>query len=250
VAADRTTTAAAAGALAALAGAGLTSFPLEMPATIALAGLALGLVAASPIARPAATAQPARRRSLRVAGAAVAVGLLLWAGWRAQQQIRGSAWLGDAQRTMRRDLGSDGAVGALHALDRAAALTPGSFRVHLRTAQMMLRLRRPAEAEQASHRALALEPFSPNAWATLGAAELEGGRAAQARASATRALALLVDHPFALLVAARAAEATGDRNGAAASWQRLHVLARESTERDTAEAARNFLRAHDQTQAP
>jgi O-antigen ligase len=251
VAGDRITTAAAAGALAALAGAGLTSFPLEMPATIALAGLALGLVAASPIARPAATLHAARWRSrLGGAGVAVAVGVLLWAGWRAQKQIRGSAWLGGAERAMRRDPGRDGALGALPALERAAAVTPGSFRVHLRTAQMMLRLGRPAEAEQAIHRALALEPFSPNAWATLGAAELEGGRAAQARASATRALALLADHPFALFVGARAAEAIGDRNGAAATWQRLHALADESTERNTAEAARNFLSAHEGTQAP
>jgi O-antigen ligase/cytochrome c-type biogenesis protein CcmH/NrfG len=248
---DRTTTAAAAGALAALAGTGLTGFPLEMPATIALSGLALGLVAASPIARSAATPDTVRGRR-RAGRAAVAVAglLLLGAGWRAQQQLRGSAWLAEAERAMGRDSGANGALAALPRLERAATIIPRSFRVYLRTAQMMRRLDRPADAQKAIRRALALEPFSPNAWATLGAAELDGGQDARARASAARALVLLADHPFALFVAARAAEATGDRNDAAASWQRLYDLASESTDRDTAEAARSFVRAHKEGRAP
>ena len=55
----RSSTAAAAGSLVALAGAGITGFPLEMPATLALAGVALGLIA------PGA-ASWRRRRCLRL----------------------------------------------------------------------------------------------------------------------------------------------------------------------------------------
>src|SRR5205823_2096188 len=44
----RTSAAAASGALVALVGAGVTGFPLEMPATLALGGLALGLVVPAP----------------------------------------------------------------------------------------------------------------------------------------------------------------------------------------------------------
>jgi predicted Zn-dependent protease len=173
-----------------------------------------------------------------------AVALVLAAGWRAQKEIRGSAWLGEAERALHRDPGPAGAERALLALDRAAAVTPGVFRVHLRTAQMLLRLHRAPEAVRAIRRALALEPFSANAWTTLAAADLDGGKAWEARADAGSALVLLADHPFALFIDARAAEATGDGDGAGKRWRELEALAAHAVEKDTAEAARTFLRSH------
>jgi O-antigen ligase len=234
LAADRTGPAAAAGALAALAGAGVTGFPLEMPAPLGLAGLALGLVAGE--------AGPHRRP--RLAGVVLAAVLLIGSGVRAQQQIRGSAWLEAAERALHHDRGRAGAERALPPLDRAAAVTPRVFRVHLRTAQMMLRLGRHREAVQAARRALAVEPLSPNGWATLAAAQLPE-QPVESRASAGRALSLLHDHPFALFVDAQAAEATGNRNAAAISWQRLKdVGSAPDVDEETARAARDLFAAH------
>jgi O-antigen ligase len=236
---------AAAAALAALSGAALTGFPLEMPATIALSGLALGLLAGE--RPPGARAEaPTVRRVIGRAAVAVAVGLLVVAGVRAERQIRGSYWLGQAERALRRDRGPTGALLALPLLDRAAAATPGVFRVHLRAAQTMLRLRRQAEAAQAARRALAIEPLSPNAWATLAAAELEAGQPAEARADAARALAVLADHPFALFIDARGAEVTADLAGAARSWARLRAIAASrAVDQETAAAARTLLGSHE-----
>jgi hypothetical protein len=257
---DRITTAAAAGALVALLGAGLTGFPLEMPATIALAGLALGLVgrrleastlpatairavdsetAAAPLVRLGPPRRMLGRLAVLAAGA-----VLLWSGWRAQKYMRGSAWLGAAERAPHRDPGPMGTVRALGALDRAAALTPGAFRVHLRTAQVMLGLHQSAEAARAAWRALYIEPFSPNAWTILASAQLEGGKVGEARLSAGRALALLADDPFALSVDARAAEASGDAEGASLRWRRLEALTGDAADPTMADAARALLRAY------
>jgi tetratricopeptide (TPR) repeat protein len=233
---ERPATAAAAGALAALAGSGLTGFPLEMPATIGLAGLALGLLA------PAAAPAP-RTRAARIVAVVGAVALMLVAGVRAERRLRGNALLGEGERALR-DPRPEGALRALPALGRAAALTPGTFAVHARTAEALLRLGRHAEAADAIRRALGLEPLAPNGWATLAAAELGAGHPMEARASAARALALLSDHPFAARLAALAAEATGDRDGARASWARLRAIAADpAVDVKTAAAARALLPA-------
>jgi len=237
----RASTAAASGALVALAGAGLTGFPLEMPATLALGGLALGLIA--PGAPLGSSTAPAPRW-LRGAAVGLAAGLLLLAGLRAERRLRGSTWLGRAEETLRRDSSAETATQALSALDRARAAIPDDFRVHLRAAQMLLQLRRHPEGALAARRALALEPFSPNAWATLAAAQLGTGDAVGAHTSAGRALDLLHDYPFALLVHAQAAQARGDQPGAAGDWARLRALETDAADQSTANAARAILRDH------
>jgi O-antigen ligase len=247
----RASTAAAAGALVALAGAGCTGFPLEMPATIALGGLALGLVApgAEPVSIAGNTAswtlspRAARIRPwLGRAAVGLAVSFVLWAGVRAERELRASYWLGRAERTLRSERSLPAATRALYALDRARAANPDEFRVHLRTSQMMLRLHRASDAAQAARRALALEPVSPNAWATLAAAQLAKGDARGARASTSRALDLLHDYPFALFVDGEAARLTGDSAGAASDWAHLHALAAQNTiDQATAEAARELI---------
>jgi putative inorganic carbon (HCO3(-)) transporter len=236
--ADRVALAGAAGALVALLGGGLTGFPLEMPGTIALGGVALGLAVAVPGGAP-------RGRVWRAAAVAGAALLLLGAAARGGRQVYGNLWLGGAERALHRDRGRDGAERALATLERAAALTPDSFRVPLRTAQMLLRLQRFGEAVAAARRALALEPLAPNAWATLAAAQLGAGQVAEARGSAAQALALLHEHPFALFTAARAAEAAGDGDAAATSWKQLEAISRDAAaDRETASAAREFLGPH------
>jgi O-antigen ligase len=245
--AERLPLAGAAGALVALLGTGLTGFPLEMPATIALGGLALGLVAGT--AEEQGDMWPwssARTAPEWVGQATIGLALLalLAAGLRGGHQIRASLWLGRAEHDLHRVAGPAGAERALPSLARAAAITPGGYRIHLRTAQMMLRLRRFPEAEAGARRALAVEPLAPNAWATVGAAELGAGRPAQARTSAGRALELLHDHAFALFVDAQSAEALGDRNGADTSWKHLEQIATSAgVDEDTANAAREFLRS-------
>jgi tetratricopeptide (TPR) repeat protein len=249
----RASTAAAAGALVALAGAGVTGFPLEMPATVALGGLALGLVAPAAERAPSAGDMASRARSpwparirawLKRAAVGLAVGLVFWVGVRSERELRASYWLGLAERALRAERSVPGATRALSALDRARAANPDEFRLHLRTSQMMLRLHRASDAAQAARRALAVEPVSPNAWATLAAAQLAAGDARGARASASRALDLLHDYPFALFVDAKAARGTGDSAGAATDWARLRTLAtRNTVDQATAEAARELIGA-------
>jgi hypothetical protein len=246
---ERVPLAGAAGALVALLGTGLTGFPLEMPATIALGGLALGLVAGATEEQADLWPWSSARTAPEWVGQAT-IGLtlvaLLAAGLRGERQIRASAWLGRAEHDLHRDPGPTGAERALPSLARAAAITPSGYRIHLRTAQMMLRLRRFPDAEGASRRALAVEPLAPNAWATLGAAQLGAGRPAEARTSAGRALELLRDHAFALFVEAQSAEAVNDRNGADTSWKHLEQVATNAdVDKDTANAAREFLRSRE-----
>jgi O-antigen ligase len=252
----RAATAGAAGALVALLVTGATGFPLEMPGTIALAGLALGLVApgadgsgggsesGAQAARASGSAAIARARLLGHATALLAAGLLVAAAARGGRQVRGSAYLGRAERVLRRDGSPEGGAGALKALVLAAAATPSSFPVQLRTAHMLLRLRRFPEATPAARRALALEPFSPNAWATLAVSQLGARDASASRASAARALELLHDYPFALWVHGQAARALDDAGAAAADHARLLQLATGGPAgEDTAAAAREVLRA-------
>jgi tetratricopeptide (TPR) repeat protein len=242
-------TAASAAALVALLGSGVTGFPLEMPATIALAGMALGLIAPGAMNdrlspdQPESAAPPslARARAARAA-LAVAVVWLGWAGWNLQRTVRGSYWLGKAERTLRADRGVEGGKRALAVLDRARAATPDDFKVRLRTAQMLVRVSRFPEAVAAARTAIAREPFQHNAWATLAGAQLGAGDAAGARASAEYALALLNDFPYPLSIEARAAEALGDQQGADAAWARMRMLAAATTgDPHTAQVAQTLL---------
>jgi tetratricopeptide (TPR) repeat protein len=252
---ERPATAAAAGALVALVATGITGFPLEMPGTLALGGVALGLATAigRPIGAAAATA-PATRSARLVARAAVVVAaaLVAGAGLRADRALRGSHGLGQAERLLRRDRAPEAATRALAALERAGSATPGAFRVRLRAAQALQRTGRFGEAAGAAKAALAIEPYSPNAWAALAGAELGAGEVKAARTSAERALSLLNDHPYALFVQARAAEAIGDEPAADAAWHRLGALAAGGRPHDDATAAdaRDLLAARPPAKGP
>ena len=242
IGAERETTAAAAAALVALAGAGLTGFPLEMPGTLMLGGLALGLVGAR---RPDKVVPVAAPPGSLLGPAALVIGALLlpWALLRAGGQIRGSYWLGQAERALRRGTPAEAARQALPHLDRARAGTPASFKIDLRLALASLRVGHLDEAAAATRRALALEPWSPNAWTVLAATQIEQAQPAAAGASARQALALLSDYPLALSLAARAAEARGETREAAKLRARLRALADPSVAGPgTAEAARSLLR--------
>jgi O-antigen ligase len=236
---------AAGGALGALAGLSLASFPLEMPATIALTGLALGLVAPAPPeslswqrSESPSAALGRRRAVVAVLGALGALAGVVFAGVRAQHNVRGSSWLGAAERAMRRDRGSQGTEEALGDIERALASRPDDTRACFREAQLLLRERRPGDAAQMARRALAIEPYAPNTWALLAAADLDAGDNDGARLAATRALTLLQDYPFALDVRAKAAERSGDLAAALADRERIDTLARGALEDETARAAR------------
>jgi O-antigen ligase len=229
---------AAAGALVALVGLSLTSFPLEMPGTIALGGLALGLVA--PERNCPAPMTPKGRAYIAVFGA---LALVPFAAVRAERNVKSSFWLGAAERGMRRDPGSAGAVEALGYLEHALEARPSDYRAELRTAQMLLRERRSLDSERAARRALATEPYAPNAWAALAAAELAADNDDGARRDATQTLTFLADYPFALDVRAKAAERAGDVASARADRQRVEALASGSADGDTAREARALMHA-------
>jgi predicted Zn-dependent protease len=107
---------------------------------------------------------------------------------------------------------------------------------------MMLRLGRAPEAALAARRALALEPFSPNAWITLASAQLAGRDVEGAQVSLGRALALLHDQPLALFVGAQAALAAGDPRRAASAELRLRAMATTGSEDPAiASAARELV---------
>jgi O-antigen ligase len=264
---EHATTAAAAGALVSLVGLSATSFPLEMPGTLAVAGLALGLIAAETPALgsarashdftqdglvEAASASPrsqqverARASHRPIAYASVAVGLALFfcAAVRAERSVRNSRWLGIAERTLHQDRGPGGAADALRALRFALAATPDDYRAQLRAAQMLLRQGDAAESARAAARALTLEPYAPNAWAALAAAELARGNAEAARMDSARALGFLSDFPFALHLRALAADTEGDAAAAESDREHLRLLAAGADDDDTARAARELLRS-------
>jgi O-antigen ligase len=243
----RSTAAAAASSLVALAAISLASFPLEMPATIALAGVALGWLAAEP--RPdAARSRAVRGRGdalVRLAVLACASLLVACASARATRRVRGSRWLGVAERAMRVDRGAAGAAEALAALQLALEATPGSFRAELRASQMLRREKRPADAARAARAAMAIEPGAPNAWTALAAADLEAGEATTARHDADQALRLLQDNPFALHLRALALRQQGDPASATVDEDRLRALAHAPGDPETARAAKALLGGDD-----
>jgi O-antigen ligase len=246
--ATRVTARVAAGTLVALLVVGFAGFPMEMPATATLLGLALGLVWAAGGGRPALAGpapEPVLPRALAVA-VVVALAIL-----DTSKHLRSSYWLGTAERALHDDRGPAGAERALVALGRAEQALPGGFRVSLRLAHAELRLHHIVAATRACDAALAREPFSPNAWASLAAVQLEGGDAHSARLSADRSLAILADGPFPLFIKARAADALGDHVDAQGAWAHLALLAGAgpapapaALDRDTARSARDLWLAH------
>ena len=231
--------AAAGGSLAAIAASGLTGFPLAMPATAFLFGVALGLLAddardgdvpdrqASEGDRRA----PSRGARARVGGAAIAAMLVVaGAGWWSARRLAASYHLARAEAALRAGDTRQDAARALPFLSRAASEQPGNFKVALRTAYAASRAGRAPESIAAATRALAIEPDSANAWEALALARLETGDAHGADAAATRALAILHDYPGALYTRAIASARLGDVAGAADARTRLAALTATSAE--------------------
>jgi O-antigen ligase len=239
------TTAAGAGLLAALVGCGVTGFPLEMPGTLTLAGLGLGLCAGDPWpedqAHGARGGVPARAlvRGLTVAAAGITLVLAVFS---TQRQLRASYWLGKSWHAMEADPGMGGAVEAAPAIAKARVLAPDSYRIWLRGAQTNLRLNRAEEADADAKHAIALEPWAPNAWATLAAAQLQEDDPRAAEESAAHALSLLADLPLALITRAEAAAALGDpRSAVAARAQLARIASAPSPDTRTAAEAITLL---------
>jgi len=236
---SRITAAAAAGALVSILAAGIASFPLEEPGTLVLTGLSLGLIAADQ--RPKrelmrASTHAGSPSSLeasdvlgprRVAYAAVfaGTGLLVAAGLSAARDVWSSYWLAKAEHAMGQDHEAATTSVAVSALARCLAAAPNSYRGQIRMAQLKLRQRRWGESAGAARRAIAIEPYSPNGWANLAAAELGDDQPEQAQRDASSALTILHDYPFALDLRARAAEQNGDLESASADREHLRALA-------------------------
>jgi O-antigen ligase len=243
----RASISAAGGTLVALVGAGVTGFPMEMPCSLAFGALALGFIWST---KSRHDLEPARPLVLDRIFAALAVAGLVIAAGAGERRIRANAWLGVAESALHGDPGPNGAGMALDALDRAQRAGGLSFRVALRRAHATLRLRRTDESAQAAQAALSEEPYSPNAWAALAAAQLGEGYPVLSRATADQALALLNDYPYALFVKAKAAEAIGDHDAAETAWERLVTLAHPAwPDKETSDAAAQLLRARDGTPA-
>ncbi len=235
---DGNIAAASAGSLAAIAVSGLTGFPLAMPATGFLFGVALGFLAseagekepAENDTRQSQARDDSRRLSRRAAGARVAGAWMLavlalgGAGWWSARRLAASYFLARAEAFLRADDGAGQAARALPLLSRAARLQPGNFKVALRTATAAARAGRAAESAEAAGRALAIEPDSANAWEALARARLQAGDSGAADVAAARALAILHDYPGALQTRALAAARRGDVAGVAEARARLIAL--------------------------
>jgi O-antigen ligase len=224
---------AAAGALVAVGVVSLSSFPLEMPGTLVLAGLSLGFIAVD----PAPPRPHARNPVMALAAYALGLVLVVFAMVRAERNVRGSYWLGRAERATQ-DTQTNA---ALPALRRAMDATPDSFRLRLRLAQALLGARQAASSADAAEQALALEPYSPYGWCALAAAQLAEGDYASTRGTADEALRLLQDYPQALQVRARAEAKSGHLTAAEADKSRMATLAAGAAGSDTARRARALL---------
>jgi len=231
----RVETAAAAGSMTAMVTLSMASFPLEMPATITLTGIALGLIA---VDGRDVDARPHGMRAMAVV--LVAAVCVVGAAVRGERSVRASLRLGDAERAIRPDHGFAGDAAAIDALRRSLDANPASFDANHREAELLLRVKRPAESKVAAQRALSIEPESPNAWASLAAAELAMGESAASIRAASEALDRLNDYPFALSVRARAEDAAADAPGAERDRERLTRLATDAPDEATRRAARSF----------
>jgi hypothetical protein len=196
----------AAGGIAACLGCGLTAFPLAMPATAFLFGVSLGILdALAPVPAPAAAAgagmPTARLARANAIAAVLSVALVAGAGVLSFGIFASCYWRGRAKAVLA--TGGDrrpDVAAALRFLGRAAGaprIDSARFDIALRTAQVALRIDRGAPALDAADRALALEPFSPHAWAARAGAQLALSDEAQAAADAKRAMTLFLDLPSA-----------------------------------------------------
>lgn len=208
---------AGAASLAALIACGMTGFPLAMPATALLFGVALGAIAGSAPTFLAASASASARPLPVVLAATVGFVALAMATVTSGRTLVASFWIARAESALR--TGDKGSVRALDALARADRASPGQFRVALLTAAAATRAGQAARALDAATRALAVEPFSPHAWAARASAALAADAPALAATAAARALGLLADYPAALDARARAAARLGDT----ATWRDAHA---------------------------
>jgi O-antigen ligase len=208
--ADVDAASAGAGAVAACFGAGLTAFPLAMPATALLFGVSLGVidalapgapVPARDVAAVGGVGAAARPRGAKVAAAAVAAMLVAGAGWLSFGVLASSYWRGQARVALapgpERQPNPSSALVSLARAGAAPRIDSARFDIALRTAQVQLRLDRGGPALQAANRALALEPYSPHAWAARAGAELALRDEANAAQDAQRAMSLFLDLPSA-----------------------------------------------------
>ncbi len=233
------------GSLAALAGLSLASFPLEMPGTLALAGLSIGLIA--PATEKAGSPRP---RPLRRGWLAFAVGLgalaLGCALVRVERRALASYLLGLGERALHPGPGAPTSEEGVVALTRAVATNPSSFRARLKLSQLLLVVGRAEESARAAEGALAIEPYTASAWVALAHAEAAAGRPGEARSAATFALDLLHDDPPALEVRARVDEEEGTHPDQARSDRAALRALADSRDRDTRRSARRLLHQSDE----
>jgi O-antigen ligase len=216
--------AAAAGCLAALFACGLSGFPLAMPGTSLLFGIALGFLAREGTipARPDVAPVPRRRLAWP---AAILASLVFVGGtaWFSASRLVRSYWLARERVALRpAALDLDAALRALRAAERAS---PGSFEVALETAYVLERLNRFSDARAAADRALAIEPYAIQAWLIRAEAALGAGDSQAALDDANRALALFNDYPDALAVVSLAETRLGHADAARAAHDHLLSLA-------------------------
>lgn len=231
----------AAGALVTLVALSLPAFPLEMPGTLALAGLAVGLVARADSRSPG----PAWTRSFASAigyGAlAAGTAFALLVGLRSSAEAYESWWLAASERARAQHRGPVGDAEALPALQKALRARPGDRRALLAYGKLVLRQGDPVRARDAADRILRLEPEAPNAWALRSAAELALDELEAAHRDADHAIALLDDNPLALMTRAEAEAREGDLDSAARDRAHLKTLAAGAPADGTARAARVLL---------
>ena len=231
-------TAGALGALAAMAGLSMASFPLEMPGTILLGGIALGLVT---VPDPARKARP--QRKMLVPAVALSGMMLVCSVVRSERIVRGSYWLGVAEHLPPREQAGSAAGGdpIVDALRSSLQARPDRFRALLKLSQRESRDGRGTDAIDMAKHALAIEPYSIHAWGALARAYQVAGHSSDAIAAATVALTLLPEYPTALAVRARE-RVTTDPAGAAEDRALLRLLT-ESEDVDTRRAATRALEA-------
>ena len=228
---DGDTAAACAGSLAAFVGCGLTGFPFAMPATVYLFGVAVGLLAADAPAEPeraaatTATAVEPRLRTRRLVLVPIAVGLTVFVTWWSARRLEASYFIARFDAALRAGDTPADAARALPFLARAARATPRDVQVALRASAAELQAGHAPEAGAAAGRALAVEPYSANAWEALARARLAAGDPRGAAAAAERALEILHDYPGALATRALAAGRLGDAATADGARARLSALA-------------------------
>ena len=223
--------AAAAGCLAALFACGLAGFPLAMPGTSVLFGVALGFLACDgtkPGTLPARAFSAARARSgarlaRRTGSAVLAVAIVAGAVIGSARSLVRSYWLARERAALGTPaLGPKLALDALRRADRAGA---GNFEVALETAYVLVRLHRYGEVRDAADRALAVEPYSATAWLMRAEGNLANGDAPAAIGDTDRALKIFADYPDVLATRSIAEARLGHADAAQAARDHLAALA-------------------------